>query len=285
MAAQHGVKVLLAGDGGDELFGGNEAYRTEKIFEFYQNVPRVFRKALIEPALAALPMKNGLVGKARRYVQKSNTPALERMLAYHFLNTHSFETVFETDFVKALDGYSLYHALERYYANAPASERLDRRMYADVKTVLGDSDLPKVTIMSELAGIQARFPFLERSVAEFSGRIPARLKVKGLEKRYLFKRAFRNLLPVEIMQKKKHGFGIPVSTWLKSDRPMRELTHDVLLSSRAFGRGYFRRDFIEDLFRKHETDDTAYYGDTLWTFLVLELWHRQFVDEPMKVAV
>jgi len=130
-----------------------------------------------------------------------------------------------------------------------------------------------------------RFPFLDRSVAEFSGRIPANLKVKGFQKRYLFKRAFQDLLPVEIREKKKHGFGIPVSTWLKSDRRMRELAHDALLAPRAFGRGYFRRAFIEDLFRKHEADDTAYYGDTLWTFLALELWHRQFVDQPMKVAV
>ena len=76
-----------------------------------------------------------------------------------------------------------------------------------------------------------------------------------------------------------------MSTWLKSDRRLRELAHDSLLSSRAFGRGYFKRDFIEDLFRKHESDDTPYYGDTLWTFLALELWHRQFVDEPLKVAV
>ena len=109
--------------------------------------------------------------------------------------------------------------------------------------------------------------------------------MKGFEKRYLFKRAFRDLLPIEIREKKKHGFGIPVSTWLKSDRRMRELSHDVLLSGRAFGRGYFKRAFVEDLFRKHDQDNTPYYGDTLWTFLALELWHRQFVDEPAKATV
>ena len=118
----------------------------------------------------------------------------------------------------------------------------------------------------------------------FSGRIPARLKVKGFEKRYLFKRAFRELLPVEIIRKKKQGFGIPVAIWMSSDRRMRELSRDTLLSARAFGRGYFRRQFIEDLFRKNETDDSTYYGDTIWTFLALELWHRQFVDEPARVT-
>jgi asparagine synthase (glutamine-hydrolysing) len=153
-----------------------------------------------------------------------------------------------------------------------------------VKITLGDSDLPKVTRMSELAGITTRFPFLDRAVAEFSGRIPPRLKVKGFDKRYLFKRAFRNLLPVEVIQKKKHGFGIPVASWLKTDRRLREFSRDVLFSARAKERGYFKREFLEDLIRKHETDDSTYYGDTLWSFFVLELWHLQFVDEPAGVA-
>jgi asparagine synthase (glutamine-hydrolysing) len=155
----------------------------------------------------------------------------------------------------------------------------------DVKVTLGDSDLPKVTRMCELAGVQVRFPFLDRSVATFSGCIPASLKVKRFEKRYLFKRAFRNLLPIEIIKKKKHGFGIPVSTWLKTDPKFRELARDTLLSRRAFDRNYFRRQFIEDLFKKHEEDQSPYYGDTLWTFLTLELWHRQIVDQPARVTV
>ena len=282
LAARNGVKVLLAGDGGDELFGGNEAYLTEKIFDLYQNVPAFVRKGLIEPVLRGLPVNGGVVGKARRYVQRSNIPRVERMLSYHFLCTHPLAEVFEPDFLKELDGYSVYEALRRYLTQAPAKDHLNRRMYADVKTVLGDSDLPKVTGMAELAGVQVRFPFVDRLVAEFSGGIPAYLKVKGREKRYLFKRAFRNLLPVEIIKKTKHGFGIPVSVWMKSDPSMRELLHDTLHSSRARERGYFRREFVEDLFRRYQSDDSSYYGDTLWSFLVLELWHRQFMDRPVE---
>jgi len=90
---------------------------------------------------------------------------------------------------------------------------------------------------------------------------------------------------VEVIKKKKHGFGIPVAFWLKSDPRLRELSHDILLSGRASQRGYLRRDFMEGLLRKHEADDTTYYGDTVWSFLVLELWHRQFVDQPVSVAI
>ena len=285
LAAQNGVKALLAGDGGDELFGGNEWYATDRIFQIYQDVPRALRKGLIEPVLDRLPVKNGIVARARSYVRRSNLPGLERLMSYHFLCAHDAATIFEGDFLRALGGYSVMEGPARYYQQAKAREHLDKVLYSDVKIVLGDSDLPKVTRMSELAGIQSRFPFLDRNVAEFSGCIPAGLKVKGFQKRYLFKRAFRNVLPEEIIKKKKHGFGIPVSIWLKSDARFRELSRDTLLSQRAFERGYFKRDFIEDLFRKHESDDSSYYGDTLWSFLALELWHRQAVDVLARAAV
>lgn len=279
LAAQNGVRVLLAGDGGDELFGGNERYRTDKIFHLYQTLPPLLRKCLIEPVLNRMPFENGAVGKARRYVRRSNMPAFERYYSYHFLRASPIDQIFHKDFLDELRGYSILEVPSRYYRDAPASDHLDRLMYLDVKITLGDSDLPKVTQMAELAGVQTRFPLLDTSVAEFSGNIPARLKVKALENRYLFKRAFRNLLPVEVIRKRKHGFGIPVAIWLKSDRRLREFSRDVLFSARALERGYFRRSFLEDLIRKHEADDSSYYGDTLWTFFVLELWHRQFVDQ------
>lgn len=284
LAAENGVKTLLAGDGGDELFGGNERYLTDKIFAVYHSIPRVLRQGVIEPVLAALPVEGGLVRSGRGYVRRANLPPVERFFSFQFLRTHSPADIFDADFLAALGGYSILDIPGRHYEQAAARDHLDRLLYVDVKITLGDNDLPKVTCMSELAGIQTRFPFLERSVAEFSGRIPAGLKVKRFQKRYLFKRAFRQLLPAEIIKKKKHGFGIPVAAWLKSDPRMRELARDTLLSARAFERGYFRREFIEDLFRKNEADDSTYYGDTLWSVLALELWHRQVVNEPARIT-
>ena len=284
LAAQNGVRVLLAGDGGDELFGGNERYATDKLFEIYHNVPRIIRKGLLEPGIEALAGNGGLAGRARRYVRRANIRGVERMLSFQFLRTHALETVFAADFLHALGGYSVLDLPSLYYARTSAHDHLDRLMYVDMKITLADNDLPKVTCMSELAGIQTRFPFLDRSVAEFSGRIPSRLKVKGFKKRYLFKRAFRELLPPEIIFKKKHGFGIPVAVWMKTDRQMQELARDTLCSARATTRGYFRRAFIEDLFRRHASEETTYYGDTLWTFLSIELWHLHSVNKVGTVA-
>src|SRR5262245_42952428 len=230
LAAFNGVRTLLAGDGGDELFAGNEWYRTEKIFDLYQGVPWLLRRGLIEPVLSAVKVDAGIWGKARRYVRRSNMPSPQRVLSYNFLNAHSPASIFEADFASTISRDSVLKVPAQYYQQAPAGDHLNRLLYMDVKMTLGDSDLPKVTCMAELAGIRVRFPFLDRSVAEFSGRIPAGLKMKGLQKRYLFKRAFRNLLPEEVIKKKKHGFGIPVASWLKSDPRLRELSRDLLLS-------------------------------------------------------
>ena len=194
------------------------------------------------------------------------------------------ETVLQPGFLAELGDYSVLDVPSRYYRDAPAKDHLDRLLYVDVKITLADNDLPKVTCTSELAGIQSRFPFLDRAVAEFSGAIPAGLKVKGWKKRYLFKQAFRELLPVEIIKKKKHGFGIPVAMWMKTDVRMREILHEGVLSERAFARGYFERKALEHLIHLHETtDDTPYYGDILWNFLALELWHHHMVDQPTTV--
>ncbi len=115
-------------------------------------------------------------------------------------------------------------------------------------------------------------------LVEFTGTLPAHFKVHGLEKRYLFKRAFRSLLPADTLTKRKHGFGVPISDWLKRHRGFRELGRDVLLSARCAQRGYFQKGALETLFDLHEADTTPFYGDTLWTLLMLELWHRRHVD-------
>jgi asparagine synthase (glutamine-hydrolysing) len=178
-----------------------------------------------------------------------------------------------------MNGHSDLLAVPRqHYQLAPARSELNRLLYIDIKMTLGDNDLPKVVRASELAGVEVRFPLLDHPLAEFSGRIPARFKVHGLEKRYLFKKATAGLLPKAILQKKKHGFGLPIGLWLKQHPLWRGLAQDVLLDPRTYQRGYFRRAFIEELFRMMDADQSTYYGDLLWLFLMAELWHRNHVE-------
>lgn len=274
LARDHGIEALLAGDGGDELFGGNERYRTNQVFDIYHAVPRAIR-AVLEPAVFATP-EVSVLGKAQRYIRRSKTPNPERYCQWHLLQVFSPDEVLGPA-MPHVNG-DLLAIMRGHYQSAPAKSELNRLLYIDIKMTLGDEDLPKVVRTAEMAGINVRFPYLDHPLADFSGRLPASLKVRGLEKRYLFKKATRNLLPEAILKKKKHGFGLPMGLWLKTDPRIRAMGREVLLDPRTYQRGYFRREFIEQLMAKLEQDNTPYYGDLLWIFFMLELWHRRHVE-------
>src|SRR5262249_914067 len=249
LGRKQGVAVMLAGDGGDELFGGNERYRTERVFGIYHDVPRVLRHRVIEPLVFGLPAV-GPVGKARRYIAQTRTPNPERYFQWHLLQRFPRERVLGPE-IGLMNGHGDLLAVPRsHYLNAPAHSELNRLLYIDIKMTLGDNDLPKVVRASELAGVEVRFPLLDHPLAEFSGRMPAKFKVHGLEKRYLFKKATARLLPAAILRKKKHGFGLPIGLWLKQHPLWRKLAQDVLLDPRTYQRDYFQRSFVEELFRR-----------------------------------
>jgi asparagine synthase (glutamine-hydrolysing) len=278
LAHERGMEVLLAGDGGDELFGGNERYREEQIFDFYQRIPQAARRWVIEPMLLGTSLAAGPFGKAKNYIRRCNAGNPDRYFRWRLLRRFSPDLVLGSD-MPFRNGHSdLLSTARRHYQSAPAKTELNRLLYVDVKMTLGDDDLPKVMQTAEMAGIRVRFPFLDHELAEFSGSLPASLKVRLLEKRYLFKRATRNLLPEAILKKKKHGFGLPIGFWLKNDPQWHAWAKEVLYDPRTYQRGYFRRDFVEQLFSDMQQDATPYFGDLLWVFLVLELWHRQHVE-------
>src|SRR6266853_902374 len=277
LARNHGIEVMLAGDGGDELFGGNELYRTERVFGLYRDIPQALRRYLIEPLAFGLPGV-GPIGKIRRYIDHTRTPNPERYFQWHLLQRFPHAKVLGPG-IELMNGHSdLLAVPRRHYQLASAHSELNRLLYIDIKMTLGDNDLPKVVSASELAGVEVRFPLLDHPLAEFSGRLAARFKVHGLEKRYLFKKATAGLLPKAILRKKKHGFGLPIGLWLKQHSLWRGLAQDVLLDPRTYQRGYFQRSFIEELFRMMDLDESTYYGDLLWLFLMAELWHRNHIE-------
>jgi asparagine synthase (glutamine-hydrolysing) len=278
LARERGLEVMLAGDGGDELFGGNERYRTHQVYELYKKIPGVFRRSLIEPLFSKISSRApGLRGKVRRYIETANTPNPERYFRWALLQYFVPEQILGSALPFRNGHRDLLAIARAHYKAAPANDEMNRLLYIDIKMTLSDNDLPKVARAAELAGIKVRFPFLDHPLVEFSGRIPACLKVRGLEKRYLFKRATRNLLPKAILNKKKHGFGLPIGLWLKTDQKMRATAEEVLRDPQTYQRGYFQRQFIEKIFAAMDQDNTPFYGDVLWPFLMLELWHRHHV--------
>jgi asparagine synthase (glutamine-hydrolysing) len=279
LAQQNGVSCLITGDGGDEIFGGNERYRTDRIFARYHRIPRVIRLALLEPLLLNLPNGgSGLFGKAQRYVRRANIPNPRRFYSYEFFFAQERDRLLAPDFLAAVDAGAPYEILQAHYDRVQTRAELNRLMYLDLKLTIGDSDLFKVTRTAELVGVALRFPLLDLPLVEFTGTWPPNFKVRGLEKRFLFKQAFRELLPQETLAKEKHGFGVPVSDWFKNHSGFRALAQDTLLSSRAKQRGYFHPGAVEDLLQRHADDVTPYYGDILWIIFMLELWHRRHLN-------
>ncbi len=276
LARESGVDVLLAGDGGDELFAGNERYAADKKFALYHSIPAALRNGVIKPAANVLPQIGPLSFPAR-YIRRAEIRNPERMLSYGFFRTTEGEAAFEPDFLAQTRSLTKVDIAQAHFDSAPhASSELNRLLYLDVKMTLADNDIRKVTGTAELAGVRVRYPLLDLRLAELSARIPSGLKLKGFEKRYIFKQAMKGILPDRILYKKKHGFGVPVGYWMLHDPEMKSLAA-VLDEPQARQRGYFRPDFLSRIQALNQTHP-GYYGEVLWVLLVLELWHRQHRD-------
>jgi asparagine synthase (glutamine-hydrolysing) len=278
LAKESGVDTLLAGDGGDELFAGNSRYADDKKFAAYHAVPKWIRRGIVEPALRILPENDGFLSLPRRYVRRAAIPNPSRIFSYNFFASENPETIFEPGFLAETPSNTWMEIADGHFRSAHASHELNRLLYLDVKIILADNDLRKVTGTAELSGVRVRYPLLDYRLAELSGRIPVNLKLNGMKKRFIFKKAMQDILPAEVLNKKKHGFGVPLARWLLEDKQFNELVQDVLGDARTRQRGYFRPAFYDRILDLHRCEQVAFYGEVVWYLLALELWHRQHFD-------
>jgi asparagine synthase (glutamine-hydrolysing) len=283
LAKENGVDTLLAGDGGDELFGGNERYATDKRFALYHTLPSWLRRGVVEPLVGLLPNNDSKLSLPRRYVRRANIPNPRRILSYGFFLSLPPEEIFEDGFLQKVGSDNWLAIPEGHFRSAKASSELNRILYLDLKMTLADNDVRKVSGTAELAGVNVRYPLLDTSLVELSGRIPASLKLKGFEKRYIFKQAMKDILPAKILYKTKHGFGVPLAQWLLQDSQMKELTQDLMHDARTRQRGYFRPEFLERLMVLHKQQPN-FYGEIVWYLVALELWHRQHLERSRETV-
>jgi asparagine synthase (glutamine-hydrolysing) len=283
MAKEQGVTTLLAGDGGDELFGGNQRYADDKLFQLFHEIPGPLR-SLVKAGTQILP-RQGKLSLPARYVKRAQIPNPRRVLSYSVFLENPAADIFESGFLEEVPPSSWLSISEGHFQRAKASTELNRHLYMDLKMTLADNDLRKVQCTAELAGIKVRYPLLDHVLVEFSTTIPTRLKLKGFEKRYLFKQAMTGILPETVLYKKKHGFGVPVSKWLLHDPALSSQMRDVLADKRTQERGYFKKSFVNKLSDLHQKDDVAYHGEILWYLLILELWQRRHVDARRQVPM
>ena len=277
LAREH-VKVVLSGDGGDELFAGYTRYIVAQNRASFDLIPKTLRQGL-GPLSKNLPHGT----KGRNYLFNISLDPVSRYLdsvsTFTSLNRESLYTRDFRDLV-GTEGYvsSLFRDLS---ARVTTGEPLDRLLYIDSKTYLPGDILAKVDRTSMAVSLEARAPLLDHKLIEFVGQMPAKLKLSGLESKHLLKKAVADLVPHEILNRPKQGFGVPIQDWI--NRQLRSRIRESLTEPRSQQRGYVEPGYINVLLNEHERGRRD-HSDGLWALFMLELWHRQFIDQPANLT-
>lgn len=270
------VTVVLTGDGGDEVFAGYSRYVVDKKRSGFEKIPIAIRKRLFKPISEMLPQRipgknflyNITLEGINRYIDSiSQFGNLKKKLLY----SKKLKDNLDGDLSSCEE---IYRNLFRQVSTGNPTDNL---LYLDSKTYLPGDILTKVDRMSMAASLEARSPLLDHNLIDFvTQQIPTKLKLKGLETKYIFKKALKGIVPDEILYREKQGFGVPINEWINKE--LRGRIREDLLSKKTLERGYFEPKYIELLLNEHSKPGKD-HSDPLWTLWMLELWQRRFVDE------
>jgi asparagine synthase (glutamine-hydrolysing) len=270
-ARDDGVSKLLAGDGGDELFGGNSRYAKQRVFGWYERVPAALRSRVLEPLFELPALRRApVLRKGSSYIEQARVPMPDRLLAYNLLLRLGLGEVLTPRFLECVDADAPGNEQRRVWRAAVTGDDLNRNLAYDWRYTLAENDLPKVRGAAQLAGIDVGFPFLDGALLDFSLKLPPHYKLKGLRLRWFFKEALRGFLPDEILAKKKHGFGLPFGVWAMQHEPLKRLAVDSLATLAE--RGIIAPRFSTTLLATHLPAHPGFYGEMVWILMMLEQW-------------
>lgn len=269
VARADGIEKMLAGDGGDELFGGNSRYAKQRVFDWYNLFPGILRSGVMEPIA---PLFDGvpLIKKVSSYIEQAKVPLPSRMYMYSLLTRLGEDNIFSPGFLAGVDQSAPGRHQQQVWDAAQANTLINRMLAFDWRYTLAENDLPKVCGTTQLANMAVGFPLLDHRLLDFSLSLHPEYKLKGLKLRWFFKEALRGFLPDEIITKKKHGFGLPFGVWATKDTNLRKLAEDSLHNLAE--RGIVRPDFIQTLLTEHLPAYPGYYGEMVWIMMMLEQW-------------
>lgn len=285
VAKADGITHLLAGDGGDELFGGNSRYATQRLFDAYSIVPQALRQGVLEPLLADVAWTRKIPGlrQAGGYMRHARVPLPDRMETFNLIEALGVDSILTPSFLAGIDrGAPLRHRRDVWH-QCSAKSLVNRMLAYDWRFTLADSDLPKVRGTTRLAGVSVGFPLLDNALTDFSMALEPEWKLKGMKLRWFFKESLRGFLPDEIISKKKHGFGLPFGPWAIRHAGLRKLAQNSL--ENLVDRSIVQGSFVHDLFQKHLPAHPGYYGEMVWILMMLEIWlSGQSAESQLKAA-
>lgn len=277
LAKKNGISLLLGGDGGDELFGGNTRYAKQKIFGVFDILPKTLQHNLNKTS-SHFPFTKKIVflRKIQNYIKQASIPMPERLETYNLVNRIGVDNIFEPSFLEQIDRRLPVKLQKHIYNEAKADTTLNRMLAVDLRLTLADNDLRKVTSMCDMAQMNVAFPLLSDELFDFSVHLPDNFKLKGTQLRWFFKEALKEFLPPKVITKSKHGFGLPFGLWMQTDPGLHAIAVESLNSLK--NRGIIKKSFIDDLINIHLEDHASYYGTMIWILLMLEQWFQSHID-------
>jgi asparagine synthase (glutamine-hydrolysing) len=276
LLAKNSVKVLISGEGGDEAFAGYPAYRNLLWLERLKGVLGPLKGGVSASLLFANQFLHSR--KVERYAPLLDIPLESHYYSglsspFRFFNQHAVE-LYTKEFGRRVTKDHSASVVKKYLANGARNDIVNKMLYVDTKTWLAHDLLLKADKMTMANSIELRVPFLDHQLLEFAASLPGTYKVHGFTTKYIAKRVLSDRVPREIVERKKAGFPVPYAKWLRTN--LRDWLRDILLDRATLARGYFEKSCVEHLI----ADDLCRggYSKELFSLAMLELWHREFVE-------
>ncbi len=277
LGRREGFTMMLGGDGGDEIFGGNERYAKDYVMQAFYRLPSPLKRAARAIGKAVGGGSNHFLNRVENFTRRASLPNPARFYTDDSFASEYFDTLLTPEFRSRIDRDASLDFMRELYGQGATIEPLHAIMRLDLMMAIAQNDLVKVHRACKQNGVVARFPYLDPGLVEYCGRLPARYKVRRWKKRYLFKQAMADILPRSILRKPKQGFGLPISVWMREDSAFREHVRATLLDDTTRNRGWVDPDFIAKLLEEH-TSGSWDHASAIWQLLVLELWMRRYLD-------
>ncbi|HXD31131.1 MAG TPA: asparagine synthase (glutamine-hydrolyzing) [Pyrinomonadaceae bacterium] len=280
-SARETQKVMLSGMGGDEVFAGYPRQLGMKIAAAFDPVPQFLRRPLMNVVATAMPAGRpgrltATLRNAKKFARSAALEFQDRYLGYGTYFTDRMKAqLYTPEMSQEVKGMDAYQEHRRYFATASNAAPLNQLLYVDLKTFLPCLNLAYTDKTSMAANLEVRVPFVNHVLMEFAARMPVNLKLRGLKRKYIFKRMAEQLLPHDVVWRKKAGFGAPIRAWLRG--PLRPLVADLLSEETIKRRGLFNPGEVKRIIDLNASGHED-LNLQIYQLLTLELWQRQFID-------